>query len=54
MRRSLTQTWMSLDELHCALSSLQNELNDDDLEMTLGLIEQKPLIDGVSEDYLIQ
>ena len=54
IKRFLTKAWVDLDGLNGALRTLQNEVNDEDLEMTIALIEQKPLIDDTLEEALIQ
>ena len=54
MKPLLSQAWVGLDELNCELRKLQNEVNDDNLETTINLIEQKPLIDDIHEDALIE
>lgn len=53
-QKILLHVWDDLDKLHDELKKLQDEVNDDDLEMTISLIEGKLPLSDTENKILIQ
>ena len=54
MESSFIYAWDMLEVLNCALKKLQHDINNEDLNMTIEMIEEKPSILGADTHVLIR